>query len=223
MVNCSLVRTERGPGPYVDPSNFTCGSDLPSNRVWPGQLSRQPTAVFSLAGLANYVGYYPSEVDLCCNLRARYSMDDLTKLLEAVKQGDLDQVRIILTANKELVCQRDELGATPVHYAALQGHREIVRLLLDHGAEINSVDSQFGATPTGWAIEYLRERGGYLAIELSDLSYAISLGDVRWVARFLERFPLLRGANDTNGRPFQELARESGNREIADLFRVQAV
>jgi ankyrin repeat protein len=51
--------------------------------------------------------------------------------------------------------ERDEAGATVLHYATLDGLREIVQLLLDRGAEINSLDGQFGATPTGWAIEYL--------------------------------------------------------------------
>jgi hypothetical protein len=83
----------------------------------------------------------------------------------------------------------------------------------------HSRDSQFGATPTGWAIEYLRERGGYLAIELQDVAYAIKFGDARWVARFLERFPALRQGRDTSGKPFRQLAEESGNREVMDLFR----
>ncbi len=83
---------------------------------------------------------------------------------------------------------------------------------------INSRDNQFGATPAGWAIEYLLEMGGYLGIELRDLAFAIQVGDVRWVARFLERFPALRQASDADGKPFRQLARESGNAEIAGLF-----
>jgi hypothetical protein len=63
----------------------------------------------------------------------------------------------------------------------------------------------------------------YLAIELNDVAYAIQLGDTRWVARFLKRFPSLRQACDTNGTPFQRLARESGNREIAGLFGLEDV
>jgi hypothetical protein len=98
-----------------------------------------------------------------------------------------------------------------------------VQLLLEQGADINSTDSKFGATPTGWAIEYLREMGGYLAIELDDLAYAIQFGDARWVARFLKRFPSLRQPSDTNGRPFQRLAQESRNREIAGLFGLEDV
>jgi ankyrin repeat protein len=109
-------------------------------------------------------------------------------------------------------------AATALHYATFDGLREIVQLLLDRGAEINSRDRQFGATRTGWAIEYLRKRGGYL--EIADLVYAIELGDARWVARFLERFPKLRQGRDPSGKPFRQLAEESGNREVMALFRV---
>lgn len=146
-------------------------------------------------------------------------MSDVTSLIEAAKQGDLDHVRTILDDNKELVRQRDELGATALHYAARNGYRQVVWLLLDRGAEINTPDSVFGATPTGWAIEYLREQGGYLAIELEDLAYAIESGDARWVARFLKRFPALRQGSDKRGRSFQQLADESHNREIRGLFQ----
>jgi hypothetical protein len=63
--------------------------------------------------------------------------------------------------------------------------------------------------------------GGQLAIELDDLAYAIQRGDSAWVARFLRRFPSLREAKDTHGTPFRQLARESGNREIAALFGLE--
>jgi ankyrin repeat protein len=145
-------------------------------------------------------------------------MSDLENLIEGVKQGNLEHVRSILESDSRLANQKDESGATPLHYATLHGHRPIVELLLQRGADINRTDSQLGATPAGWAIEYLREKGGYLAIELDDLAYAIQLGDIRWVTRFLKRFPSLRKASDTKGMPFQKLAQESGNREIAGLF-----
>lgn len=145
-------------------------------------------------------------------------MSELTNLVEAAKRGDLKRVQAVLDAHAQLANQHDETGATPLHHAALNGHREVVRLLVERGAEINSIDSEFGATPTGWAIEYLRELGGFLAVELDDLAHAIQLGDVRWVARFLARFPALRQASDKNGKPFKQLALESGNQEIVELF-----
>jgi hypothetical protein len=145
-------------------------------------------------------------------------MSELTNLIAAVERNDLESVRALLDANGDLARQRDEAGATPLHYAAFHGHRQIVALLLEHGAEINSLDSQFGATPAAWAIEYLREQGGYLGIELSDFAYAIELGDVRWVKRFLQRFPGLREACDKQGRPFRQLAQAANQPEIIRLF-----
>ena len=51
-------------------------------------------------------------------------MSELANLIEAVKQDDVEQVAAILDKKAELVKQRDELGATPLHYAALNGHRQ---------------------------------------------------------------------------------------------------
>ena len=142
-----------------------------------------------------------------------------SSFIEAVKRGDTERVAAMLDADCALAVLRDDSGATPLHYAALHG--QVARLLVERGAEINSTDGEFGATPAGWAIESLRELGGFLAIELDDLAYAIRLGDARWVARFLERFPSLREASDTTGRPFRQLALESGNDEIRRLLGMQ--
>ena len=145
-------------------------------------------------------------------------MNQFEKLIEAAKHGKAEEVRAIVESHIELINQRDGSGATALHYAAFAGHRAVVRLLVAAGGEINAPDGQFGATPTGWAIEYLREMGGFLAIELSDFAYAIERGDIDWTRRFLDRFPSLRRAKDTQGRSFELLARQSGNQEIVKLF-----
>ncbi len=146
-------------------------------------------------------------------------MATVEALVRAAESGDIEKVRGILVENPDLGRQRDEKGATALHYAALGGHRALVQLLVEHGADINATDSEFGATPAGWAIEYLRELGGYLAYELQDFTYAIEKGDVPWAKRFLQRYPGLREANDKSGKPFKELAVRSGNPEIIALFR----
>ena len=144
------------------------------------------------------------------------------ELMEAAQHGDRERVQAIVETDGALVNARDESGATALHYAAIHGHRAVVRCLVEHGGDINSADGRHGATPAGWAIEYLREMGGHLGIELSDLAYAIRQADVRWVHRFLTRFPKLREAKHTDGTPFAKMARDSGNAEIMALFELQA-
>lgn len=146
-------------------------------------------------------------------------MSDFKTLIEAVERGAIEDVRAIIESQPGLIHARDEIGATPLHYATLGGHRAVAELLIQQGAEVNATDAKFGATPAGWAIEYLREMGAFLGIELSDFAHAIRHRDVAWVARFLERFPALRYANDTQGRPFKLLADQSGNPEIVSMFQ----
>ena len=145
-------------------------------------------------------------------------MTDLEQLITAAGSGDIQQVVVLLDKDPALVRKKDSKGATALHYAAHNGHQQVAELLIQRGAEVNSRDDVFGATPAGWAIEYLRERGAYLAIELKDLADAIRLGDTRWVARWLQRFPGLRNAADADGTPFRRLATASGYREIIQLF-----
>jgi hypothetical protein len=60
--------------------------------------------------------------------------------------------------------------------------------------------------------------GGLLATELKDFEYAITHGDADWVARYLQRFPSLRDAKDSEGKTFRELAERSGHPDVAKLF-----
>lgn len=145
-------------------------------------------------------------------------MADLKTLIEAIEHAELNGVKAIVRDHPEFVNQRDEDGATPLHYAALGGRRVIVEFLVEHGAQINAIDSEFGATPAGWAIEYMREMGAFLGIELSDLAFAIERRDIDWIQRFLKRFPGLRQASDAQGRSFKQLALQSGSSEIVRLF-----
>lgn len=145
-------------------------------------------------------------------------MSGVDKLIEAAKKGDLAEIKTVLRDHAGLINQRDQTGATALHYAAFAGHRSVVEELVRKGADINARDGQFGATPAGWAIEYMREMSGFLAIELDDFAHAIRRGEIEWVTRFLRRFPSLRQASDKHGKPFKLLAEESGNKDIAGLF-----
>ena len=150
---------------------------------------------------------------------ARCRVSELKKLIDSAGSGDGEAVRSIIQSHPELINQKDDTGATALHYAAFGGHSDVARLLVEHGADINARDSRFSATPAGWAIEYLREMGALLGIELNDFAHAIRRGDEEWVIRWLKRFPSLRDGRDADGTPFRQLAKESGNAAIADLFR----
>lgn len=137
--------------------------------------------------------------------------------LHAAERGDVDGIRSSLDSHPDFIHQRDDIGATALHYAAFAGHNDAVRLLVERGAAINALDTKFGGTPAGWAIEYMREMGAFLGIELRDFAYAIEQGDARWVARLLKRFPKLRDASAPDGTPFRILA-ERSSPEIRKLF-----
>lgn len=62
---------------------------------------------------------------------------DPAALMEAVRAGQLDAVRILLE-QKERVDLRDRYGYTLLHYAASLGHTEIGALLIAHGAEVDA-------------------------------------------------------------------------------------
>jgi Ankyrin repeat len=149
--------------------------------------------------------------------------DTIDTLIHSIQHGTLEEIQAIVLRTPALLHQRDSRGATPLHHAAYIWRRPAVDFLIAQGAEINAQDAEFGATPAGWAIEFMRERGAFLGIELADLAHAIELGDTHWVARFLRRFPSLREANATDGTPFQQLALDSGNSEILDLFQRNSI
>ena len=76
-------------------------------------------------------------------------MSELEKLIEAAKRGDLAGVKRAVESYPELLHERDQSGATALHYATFGGHRSVVGELVRQGADINATDTQFGATPTG--------------------------------------------------------------------------
>jgi ankyrin repeat protein len=145
-------------------------------------------------------------------------MADASDFVTAAAAGDLPKVREILAGTPSLLNTKDREGATALHVAALNARQEVVRYLVAQGAEVNARDEKFGATPTGWALEYLRELGGCLAMEIEDALTAIRQNDVGWLGRFLRCTPALAECADSEGKPLATHAKETGNADIQKLF-----
>jgi hypothetical protein len=58
-------------------------------------------------------------------------------LFQAIRDGDVDQVRTLLE-DGEAVDQQDEQGWTPLNWSAGRGDVAIIRLLLEHGADVTA-------------------------------------------------------------------------------------
>lgn len=62
-------------------------------------------------------------------------------IFEAARDGAVQEVEKILTANKNLINARTELGSTPLHIAASSSNPGIAKLLIARGADVNAKDS----------------------------------------------------------------------------------
>jgi ankyrin repeat protein len=65
--------------------------------------------------------------------------------------GELEAVRRFLNAGVDPNVRDDDLGGTPLHWAAWENRRGHVDLLLERGADRTMRDRSFGGTPQGWA------------------------------------------------------------------------
>ena len=81
-------------------------------------------------------------------------MTKISDLHNAIKQGDLAELKALLDADRSLANARSETdlrGTYPLHVAAEFGQARAARLLLDYGADVTLLDSENGATALCWA------------------------------------------------------------------------
>ena len=87
----------------------------------------------------------------------------------AAEQGDIKAVKQHLDAGTDVDAKND-IGRTPLHFAAWNGHKEVTALLIAKGADVNA-QMDDGTTPLDWAIRFdetetadlLRKHGGKTA------------------------------------------------------------
>ena len=71
------------------------------------------------------------------------------KLHDAAASGDVGEVRRLLKEGYD-PNEFDDLGQTPLHYAAEQAHLSVMSALLESGANVNAHDERvIGNTPLG--------------------------------------------------------------------------
>jgi ankyrin repeat protein len=80
----------------------------------------------------------------------------------AAQDGNVAEVKRLLAAGYQPNVF-DELGKTPLHYAAARGHLDVMRVLLTSGADVNANDETvIGNTP-------LREVAGSCSFEVAKI------------------------------------------------------
>lgn len=80
-------------------------------------------------------------------------MSKISDLHDAVKRGDLAEMKALLEAGNSLANARSETdirGTYPLHVAAEFGQAHAARLLLDYGADVTLLDSENDAIALGW-------------------------------------------------------------------------
>src|SRR6185436_18491268 len=81
-------------------------------------------------------------------------MSSITRLHDAVRDGDLSALATLLAADARLSNARSETdprGTYPLHVAAEFGQAEAAKLLLAHGADVSLLDAENDAIALSWA------------------------------------------------------------------------
>jgi ankyrin repeat protein len=78
---------------------------------------------------------------------ATASLGFCSAIHDAARKGDVNKVKELLQSDPKLASDRDKLGDTPLHSAALHGQLATAQVLLDAGADVNAKNNYGAFTP----------------------------------------------------------------------------
>jgi len=93
------------------------------------------------------------------------------EMIDAVKSGNIDKVKKMLSQDPNLAISRDDgskghlhKGKTPLHWAAFRGNEEMILLLISAGADVNAKD-KLGITPLNYAISAVKNKAVVILVQ----------------------------------------------------------
>jgi hypothetical protein len=140
------------------------------------------------------------------------------KLINAIKLRDMEQIKTILEEDGELVNAFDETGATALTTRHLMGFAKSSNCYSTEAQKSTAETASLAPRQQGGQSSICERGAAILALSSKTLLMPLSLEMRGGWHDFWNAF--LRFARAVNGKPFRQLAEESGNREIAALFRL---
>jgi ankyrin repeat protein len=155
---------------------------------------------------------------------------DAGEIHVAAKAGDASRIANLLTTNPRLVAEKDNTGATPLHYAAQYGRKNAVEVLLANKAEVNAREN-LGFSPLheavlggfGDVVDLLLANGANpnaTDVKMATpLLYAALKGNADVAAMLISKGADVKAASNDGIRPL-ELASQSGNASLVEALLV---
>jgi len=142
-------------------------------------------------------------------------------IIDASKEGDLEEVKQLISSDPQLTHQRDETEKTPLHWACRGVHEDVAIYLINAGADVNAIDKNqisplhsIAARGNIRIAELLIENGANVNLQdyekQTPLHYAGIYGFDQMVVLLIDNGADLEARNSRERTPLILSARERG-------------